>query len=35
MYYIVNGMGEKWRFFVIFFVISGILVVFLGIGIFI
>lgn len=34
MYYIVNGMGEKWRPLAIFFAISGILVALLGIGTF-
>ncbi|HBG1409890.1 TPA: sodium:alanine symporter family protein [Clostridioides difficile] len=34
MYYIVNGMGEKWRPLAIFFAISGILVALLGIGAF-
>ncbi|HHS9390570.1 TPA: alanine/glycine:cation symporter family protein [Clostridioides difficile] len=34
MYYIVNGMGEKWRSLAIFFAISGILVALLGIGTF-
>ncbi|PBH56369.1 sodium:alanine symporter family protein [Clostridioides difficile] len=34
MYYIVNGMGEKWRPLAIFFAISGILVTLLGIGTF-
>ena len=33
-YYIVNGMGEKWRPLAIFFAISGILVALLGIGTF-
>lgn len=34
MYYIVNGMGEKWRPLASFFAISGILVALLGIGTF-
>lgn len=34
MYYIVNGMGEKWRPLAIFFAVSGILVALLGIGTF-
>jgi len=34
MYYIVNGMGEKWRPLALFFAISGILVALLGIGTF-
>ncbi|MEF9991929.1 MAG: sodium:alanine symporter family protein [Romboutsia sp.] len=34
MYYIVNGMGEKFRPLAIFFAISGILVALLGIGTF-
>lgn len=34
MYYIVNGMGEKYRPLAIFFAISGILVALLGIGTF-
>ncbi|HBG5091168.1 TPA: sodium:alanine symporter family protein [Clostridioides difficile] len=34
IYYIVNGMGEKWRPLAIFFAISGILVALLGIGTF-
>ncbi|ENY8693956.1 sodium:alanine symporter family protein [Clostridioides difficile] len=34
MYYIVNGIGEKWRPLAIFFAISGILVALLGIGTF-
>ena len=34
MYYIVNGMGEKWRTLASFFAISGILVALLGIGTF-
>lgn len=34
MYYIVNGMGEKWRPLAILFAISGILVALLGIGTF-
>ena len=33
MYYIVNGMGKKYRPLAIFFAISGILVALLGIGI--
>lgn len=34
MYYIVNGMGKKWKPLAIFFAIAGILVAFLGIGTF-
>lgn len=34
MYYIVNGMGEKWRPLAVFFAVSGILVALLGIGTF-
>lgn len=34
MYYIVNGMGEKWKPLAVFFSISGILVALLGIGTF-
>lgn len=34
MYYIVNGMGQKWKPLAIFFAISGILVALLGIGTF-
>lgn len=34
MYYIVNGMGEKWKPLASFFAISGILVALLGIGTF-
>ena len=34
MYYIVNGMGERWRPLASFFAISGILVALLGIGTF-
>ena len=34
MYYIVNGMGQKWKPLAIFFAIAGILVAFLGIGTF-
>ena len=34
MYYIINGMGEKWKPLAIFFSISGILVALLGIGTF-
>lgn len=34
MYYIVNGMGQKWKTLAIFFAISGILVALLGIGTF-
>lgn len=34
MYYIVNGMGERWKPLAIFFSISGILVALLGIGTF-
>lgn len=34
MYYIVNGMGQKWKPLAIFFAVSGILVALLGIGTF-
>lgn len=34
MYYIVNGMGEKYRPLAVFFAVSGILVALLGIGTF-
>ncbi len=34
MYYIINGMGEKWRPLAIFFAVSGVLVALLGIGTF-
>lgn len=34
MYYILNGLGEKWRPLAIFFAFSGILVALLGIGTF-
>lgn len=34
MYYILNGMGEKWRPLAIFFAFSGVLVALLGIGTF-
>ncbi|MGT2801117.1 alanine/glycine:cation symporter family protein [Streptococcus henryi] len=34
MYYIVNGMGQKWKPLAAFFAISGILVAFFGIGTF-
>ncbi|MCS4487603.1 alanine/glycine:cation symporter family protein [Streptococcus sciuri] len=34
MYYIVNGMGKKWKPLAIFFALAGILVAFLGIGTF-
>ena len=32
MYYIVNGMGQKWKPLAVFFAVSGILVALLGIG---
>lgn len=34
MYYIINGMGKKWKPLAIFFALAGILVAFLGIGTF-
>ncbi|WP_162012654.1 alanine/glycine:cation symporter family protein [Streptococcus sp. S784/96/1] len=34
MYYILNGMGEKWRPLAVFFALAGILVAWLGIGTF-
>ncbi len=34
MYYIVNGMGKKWKPLAVFFAFAGILVAFLGIGTF-
>ncbi|MDA3731180.1 sodium:alanine symporter family protein [Niameybacter massiliensis] len=34
MYYILNGMGEKWKPLAVFFAISGVLVALLGIGTF-
>ena len=34
MHYILLGMGEKWRPLAIFFALAGLLVAFLGIGIF-
>ncbi|BAQ24127.1 alanine/glycine:cation symporter family protein [Streptococcus troglodytae] len=34
MYYIMNGMGKKWRPLAVFFALAGILVAFLGIGTF-
>ncbi|MDY2737884.1 alanine/glycine:cation symporter family protein, partial [Intestinibacter sp.] len=34
MYYIVNGMGQKWKPLAVFFAVSGILVALLGIGTF-
>ena len=34
MYYIVNGMGQKWKPLAIFFAVAGILVAFFGIGTF-
>ena len=34
MYYIINGMGEKWRPLAVFFAVSGVLVALLGIGTF-
>lgn len=34
MYYIINGMGKKWKPLTIFFALAGILVAFLGIGTF-
>lgn len=34
MYYILHGMGEKWRPLAIFFAVAGILVAWLGIGTF-
>lgn len=34
MYYIINGMGKKWKPLAIFFALAGFLVAFLGIGTF-
>lgn len=34
MYYILNGMGQKWKFLAYFFAIAGVLVAFFGIGTF-
>ena len=34
MFYIINGMGKKWKPLAIFFALAGILVAFLGIGTF-
>ncbi|MGT2828512.1 alanine/glycine:cation symporter family protein [Streptococcus hillyeri] len=34
MYYILNGMGQKWRPLAIFFALAGVLVAWLGIGTF-
>ncbi|MFS1664664.1 alanine/glycine:cation symporter family protein [Streptococcus sp. zg-JUN1979] len=34
MYYIVNGMGKKWKPLAIFFALAGVLVAFFGIGTF-
>ena len=34
MYYIINGIGKKWKPLAIFFALAGILVAFLGIGTF-
>ncbi|MGX9844201.1 alanine/glycine:cation symporter family protein [Streptococcus iniae] len=34
MYYIVNGMGEKWKPLAVFFALSGVLVALFGIGTF-